>query len=179
MRLYVESILRDAREEQSSTHDEPVIRQPKPLSAAYLCFSSRTTGQPKAIKCTHSGIVSVLRGPVARLHVELGRRVAQTLAPPFDGALLEVFSALCYGGTLVLKDATELFEHLRVADSLLITPSLATELNLEDYPNLKYIYLGSEVLPQNTADSWSAAYAIVYNIYGPTECYIAASAQRV
>lgn len=177
--LCVETILRDAKEERQSRHDEPAARQPKPLSAAYICFSSGTTGQPKAIRCTHSGVVSVLRDPVARLHVEPGHRVAQTLAPAFDGALLEVFSALCYGGTLILKDATEPFEHFRVADSLLTTPSLAAELNPEDYPNLKYVYLASEVLPQHTADSWSAGHAITYNIYGPTECHMVASAQRV
>ncbi|KAH8696504.1 hypothetical protein BGW36DRAFT_274500, partial [Talaromyces proteolyticus] len=150
-----------------------------PLSAAYICFSSGSTGKPKAIQCTHSGVVSVLRDPVARLHVGPGHRVAQTLAPAFDGALLEVFSALCYGGMLILKDPTEPFEHLRVADSLLTTPSLAAELNPEDYPNLKYIYLCSEVLPQHTADRWSAGQANTYNIYGPTECHMVSSAQKV
>jgi amino acid adenylation domain-containing protein len=178
LRLCVESIRRDA-EDGREQNDEAATIQPNPPSAAYICFSSGTTGQPKAILCTHSGVVSVLRDAVARLHVKPGHRVAQTLAPSFDGALLEVFSALCYGGTLVLKDCLEPFANLRVADSLLITPSLAAELTPEDYPNLKYVYLCSEVLPQYLADRWSAGQAMVYNIYGPTECHMVASAQRV
>jgi gliotoxin/aspirochlorine biosynthesis peptide synthetase len=179
LKLCVETILREVKERQQNGYDEATIRQPKPLSPAYICFSSGSTGKPKAIQCTHSGVVGVLRSPVARLHVGPGHRVAQTLAPAFDGALLEVFSALCYGGTLILKDPREPFEHLRVADSLLTTPSLAAELNPEDYPNLKYIYLCSEVLPQQTADRWSAGQANTYNIYGPTECHMVASAQEV
>lgn len=180
MRLCVETILRDAKEERQSTHgDEPATRRLNPLSAAYICFSSGTTGQPKAIQCNHAGVVAVLRDPIARLNVEPGHRVAQTLAPAFDGALLETFSALCHGGTLVLKDVTEPFEHLRSADSLLITPFLAAELDPNDYPNLKYVYLASEVLPQHIADSWLAGNATTYNIYGPTECHMAATAQKL
>ncbi|OKL56190.1 hypothetical protein UA08_08442 [Talaromyces atroroseus] len=178
LKLCVETILREAQGRQQNGPD-PAIRQPKPLSAAYICFPSGSTGKPKAIQCTHSGVVSVLRDPVARLHVGLGVRVAQMLAPAFDGALQEVFSTLCYGGTLILKTPTEPFEHLRVADSVDMTPSLAAELNPEDYPNLKYIYLSAEVLPQHTADRWPAGQASVYNMCGPTECHMVSSAQKL
>lgn len=176
LKLCVETILREAKERQQN---KLVIRPPKPLSAAYICFSSGSTGKPKAIQCTHSGVVSVLRDPVARLQVRPGLRVAQMLAPAFDGALQEVFSALCYGGTLVLKSPTEPFEHLRVADSVDMTPSLAAELNPDDYPNLKYVYLSAEVLPQHIADRWSAGQASTYNMYGPTECHMVSSAQKL
>lgn len=186
LELCVETILREAEERRRSNHHhhpdpEPPAtrRQPKPLSAAYICFSSGSTGQPKAIQCTHSGAVGVLRDPVARLHSGPGHRVAQTLAPAFDAALLEVFSALCYGGTLILKSPAEPFEHLRAADSLLTTPSLAAELNPDDYPNLKYLYFSAEVLPQHTADRWSAGKVSAYNMYGPTECHMVCSAQRL
>ena len=183
MRLCVETILRNAEREQEEIGNEPgpaTTRQPKPLSSAYICFSSGTTGQPKAIRCTHAGVVSLLsRDLVARLHVSPGHRVAQNMAPAFDGALLEVFSALCFGGILVLKDPLEPFAHLRLVDSLFVTPSLAAELEPRDYHHLKYIYIGAEVLPQAIADRWSAGQAIVYNIYGPTECHMIATAQRV
>lgn len=179
LKLCVETILRDAQWRQRNGHYGLITRQSRPLSSAYICFSSGSTGKPKAIQCTHSGVVSVLRDPVARLHVQPGHRVAQSLAPAFDGALLETFSALCYGGTLVLKNPLDPFGNLQVSGSTIITPTLAVELNPEDYPNLEHIYLASEVLPQHTADRWSAGSSNAYNLYGPTECHMVCTAQKL
>jgi non-ribosomal peptide synthetase component F len=170
LRLCVETIVNT-----SSTGHPLTTRLATPLSPAYICFSSGTTGHPKAILCTHSGVIALLRDPIARLHVAPGHLVAQSLAPQFDGALLEVFSALCYGGTLVLKDPLNPFEHLRHVDSLMLTPSLAEELSPEEYVNdVKYVYMAGEVLPQSTADRWAVGTAEVWNVYGPTETHILA-----
>ncbi|WPH03572.1 nrps [Acrodontium crateriforme] len=178
LRLCVEELLQAAGTD-STTPQITSFRRHSPLSAAYICFSSGTTGKPKAIKCTNSGVVSLLTDPVARLGVMPGTRLAQTMAPPFDGAIQGVFSVLCYGGTLVLRDAMEPFEHLRVADTILTSPSFAAELNPGDYPNVRFVFLGSEVLPQHIADVWSAGREATYNVYGPTECHMVVTAQKI
>ncbi|SMR43108.1 unnamed protein product [Zymoseptoria tritici ST99CH_1E4] len=178
LRLCVDTLLNEATQSPSSSTLDP--RTPNPHSPAYICFSSGTTGTPKAILCTHSGVTSLLRSPIARLHVTPSHTVSQTLAPQFDGALLEVFATLCHGGTLLLKDPLNPFAHLYGVGSLMLTPSLALELDPEDFiHDVRYIYFAGEVLPQATADRWTKGKAEVYNVYGPTETHILATAQRV
>ncbi|SMQ46749.1 unnamed protein product [Zymoseptoria tritici ST99CH_3D7] len=178
LRLCVETLLKDGSETLPTTVPSP--RTFKPHASAYICFSSGTTGTPKAILCTHSGVVSLLHSSIARLHVTPSHTVSQTLAPQFDGALLEVFATLCHGGTLLLKDPLNPFAHLYGVGSLMLTPSLALELDPEDFiHDVRYIYFAGEVLPQATADRWTKGKAEVYNVYGPTETHILATAQRV
>ncbi|KJX98591.1 NRPS-like enzyme like protein [Zymoseptoria brevis] len=177
-RLCVETLLSEASQTPSSSTLTP--RSPNPHCSAYICFSSGTTGTPKAILCTHSGVTSLLCSPTARLHVTPSHTVSQTLAPQFDGALLEVFATLCHGGKLHLKDPLNPFAHLRGVGTMMLTPSLALELDPEDFiNNVRYIYFAGEVLPQATADRWAKGKAEVCNVYGPTETHILATAQRV
>ena len=152
---------------------------PKPWAGAYICFTSGSTGKPKGVICTHGGAIGMFQDLTARLHAGPGKGVAQILAPAFDGACLEIFSALFNGGTLLLKHREDPFGHLKLANSCFLTPSLATELDPHDFPHMEHLYLGSEVLPQPLADAWSSVMPHTYDIYGPTECSMVACAQVV
>ncbi|KAL6235270.1 hypothetical protein BDW75DRAFT_230453 [Aspergillus navahoensis] len=139
-----------------------------PEANAYLCFTSGSTGKPKGVLCTHRGLVAFQKDFEVRLHAEPGRRVAQTMSVSFDGSIHEIFSALSYGATLVLPNTEDPFSHLCDIDSCVFTPSFAATLDPNDYPNLRYVYLVGEQVPQDVNDRWAARVAL-YNMYGPTE----------
>ncbi|PWY64802.1 acetyl-CoA synthetase-like protein [Aspergillus eucalypticola CBS 122712] len=131
-------------------------------------------GVPKAVQLAHKGIMSLLSCPEGRLYSKPGWRIAQTLSLGFDCCVLEVLSATCFGGTLVLKDVNDPLAHLNKVDAMVSTPSLLATLDPEDYRNLQVVYLLGEALHQNLLDKWRPG-RVVHNCYGPAECTLFAT----
>ncbi len=146
----------------------PLRTRPRPWDRAYLIFTSGSTGKPKGVICSHQGLVAFQLDTSVRLKATVGVRVAQMMSVAFDGSIHELFSALSYGATLVLKSKEETFGHLKIVDSAILTPSVASVLHPGDFPRLKTLYLVGEPVPQRVCDTWGAE-KIVYNMYGPTE----------
>ncbi|KAF2204309.1 nonribosomal peptide synthase GliP-like protein [Delitschia confertaspora ATCC 74209] len=151
---------------------------PMPSAAAYVCFTSGSTGTPKGTICSHEGLVAFQRDLEVRLFAEPGVKVSQFMSVAFDGSIHEIFSALCYGGTLVLPPGDNLFDTLTKADSAILTPSVAEILDPDDFVGLKNIYLVGEQVKQSVADRWTGKKA-VYNMYGPTEGTCGATIKRL
>jgi hypothetical protein len=135
----VEHILR----EHTRSPIRPRRLSPFPEDGAYICFTSGSSGKPKAIQCTHKGLVAFLGSKEVRLNAEHGVRIAQTMSPVFDGSILEIFCALCFGATIFLPEdnASHPFEHVSGCDAALFTPSVGKVLNPNDYPGLKHVSL--------------------------------------
>lgn len=90
--------------------------------------------------CEHRGVVAIQSIEESRFRSKPGQRIAQFLAPGFDCGIHEIYSALCYGGTLVLrKDDMDPYAHLDSVDTALILPSVLAELDPADYPNIKLV----------------------------------------
>lgn len=88
----------------------------------------------------HRSLVATLKHPASRLHTEPGRRVMQFLAVGFDGSMMELFSTLCYGATLVLRaDDDDALAALQNVDIALLVPSALEGLAPADFSNLKYV----------------------------------------
>ncbi|RAL08588.1 acetyl-CoA synthetase-like protein [Aspergillus homomorphus CBS 101889] len=160
------------------------VREPwrvqRSSDAAYLCFTSGSTGVPKGVLCEHRGVVAYHSALETRLHSEPGRRIAQVLSTAFDGAIHEIFATLCYGGTLVLrKDDRDMFSHIRDVDVATLSPSVAAELDPNEFPNLEYVYLVGEPVPQRLVDRWATTKRTLYNGYGPTETTIIVCQQKL
>jgi acyl-CoA synthetase (AMP-forming)/AMP-acid ligase II len=83
--------------------------------------------------------------------------------------LVELFATLCYGGSLVLKDANDPFEHLKHVNAMVATPSLLSSFSPEDYTNLDVVLLAGEPVSQTLADTWAAKVPTLLNLYGPSE----------
>ncbi|KAK2023925.1 acetyl-CoA synthetase-like protein [Colletotrichum zoysiae] len=158
----------------------PPRRIPRCHDRAYLCFTSGSTGKPKGVMCTHRGLVAFQSDFEVRLRSSVGTRIAQVMSVAFDGAIHETFSALSYGATLVLREEGEeaRFSHLKTVDSAILTPSLASVLDPDDFPSLKAVYLVGEIVPRTVCDTW-AAKKVVYNMYGPTEATCGATIKRL
>jgi amino acid adenylation domain-containing protein len=134
---------------------------------AYLCFTSGSTGRPKGVICRHRGVVAFQKDLQVRLGARPGWRIAQFMSPAFDGSIHEIFSALSYGATLVLKNPSKPFAHLQQVDAAILTPSMAQSLDVADFPRLKSAYLVGEAVSQRVCDLW--AVKDLFNMYGPTE----------
>ncbi|OTB04087.1 hypothetical protein M426DRAFT_262558 [Hypoxylon sp. CI-4A] len=161
--LSVEEILQD-----TTVPANPRSGEACPESIAYICFTSGSTGKPKGVMCRHRGLVAFQKDFRVRLCARPGWRIAQFMSPGFDGSIHEIFSALSYGSTLVLKDISNPFDHLKRCDAAILTPSVAKVLEVDEFPNLKAVYLVGEAVPQTVCDTWAVRKQL-FNMYGPTE----------
>lgn len=158
---------------------EPVTaRRIRSDSIAYMCLTAGSTGTPKAVQCRHNGLVAFQTPFDVRLCARPGWRIAQFMSPAFDGSIHEIFSALSYGATLVLKDSEKPFEHLKTSNAAILTPSVAKVLHPEDFPNLQAVYLVGEAVPQDVCGIWASKFQL-FNMYGPTEATCGATIKRL
>ncbi|KAB8228305.1 nonribosomal peptide synthetase hasD [Aspergillus alliaceus] len=123
----------------------------------YWIFTSGTTGAPKGVPLHNLNILQVIENPDVRL----------AAAPGSDIATLEMFGTLCYGGTLVLKEHADPFEHLKRLQASVVTPSVLSACLPADYPLLDTVVIGGEAVPQSMAELWGAGRSL-RNGYGPS-----------
>ncbi|GAA5613798.1 non-ribosomal peptide synthetase [Streptomyces platensis] len=141
---------------------------------AYTIFTSGTTGRPKGVVVTHTGLAAFAANQAAHYGVEEGSRALQLASPSFDVSVAEFFWSLLCGGCLVVPEGTptgaELVEVLRERriSHLMIPPSVLAEVPRTALPELKVMITGAEVLPAELAGFWGRDRTLI-NAYGPTE----------
>ncbi|ABC28864.1 Non-ribosomal peptide synthetase modules and related protein [Hahella chejuensis KCTC 2396] len=169
----------------------PSQSAPADAQAAYLMFTSGTTGRPKGVLNTHAGVLRLVRR-ATYLDLPPGVRVAQAGATGFDASVFEIWAALLNGGCLqivdreVLLDSVELarFFRERKTDVALITTSLFSQLASDDpamFAPLSQLLVGGDVIsPKQVAAVYAACPGIVIlNAYGPTENGVISTVQRI
>ncbi|WP_164887330.1 non-ribosomal peptide synthetase [Hahella sp. KA22] len=169
----------------------PSQSAPADSQAAYLMFTSGTTGRPKGVLNTHAGVLRLVRR-TSYLDLSSGVRVAQAGATGFDASVFEIWAALLNGGCLqivdreVLLDSVELarFFRERKTDVALITTSLFSQLASDDpamFAPLSQLLVGGDVIsPKQVAAVYAACPGIVIlNAYGPTENGVISTVQRI
>ncbi|QIY56837.1 amino acid adenylation domain-containing protein [Streptomyces sp. RPA4-5] len=141
---------------------------------AYTIFTSGTTGRPKGVVVTHTGLAAFAANQAAHYGVGEGSRALQLASPSFDVSVAEFFWSLLCGGCLVVPEGTptgaELVEVLRERriTHLMIPPSVLAEVPRTALPELKVMITGAEVLPAELAGFWGRDRTLI-NAYGPTE----------
>ncbi len=175
--------------------DPPVLSRPLlPGDAAYLIFTSGTTGRPKGVSVPHRAIVNRLAWGRKTLGVGSSARVVLKTPDTFDVSVPEFFTPLIVGATIIVArdGAHKDPEHLaRVIRNRAITivhfvPSMLQAFldaghKLESFPHVRAVSFSGEALPAVAAATAGRLFdsAELFNLYGPTEAAVEVTAQHL
>lgn len=150
-----------------------------PDSAAYLMFTSGSTGEPKAIAVTHANLAYFLDAFTETTGLSADDTLLALTTHAFDISLPELLAPLTTGGTVViaprdaLRDGAELRRRLDPPEVTIAQATPATWRLLADAgwrPRPDFTVLcGGEALPADLADILAEGSAAAWNLYGPTE----------
>jgi|CXWL01.1.fsa_nt_gi amino acid adenylation domain-containing protein len=162
---------------------------PEPDDAAYLFFTSGTTGRPKAVVGRHRGLAHFLAWQRAAYDVGPGDRVGQLTALSFDVVLRDLFLPLTSGATLCLPPAElgvaspEAPRWLAAVGATVLhtVPSLvrawsAVPAGSVSLAALRVVFFAGEPLTAETVEGFRASFEVggrIVNLYGPTETTLA------
>ncbi|MDF5709057.1 MAG: amino acid adenylation domain-containing protein [Nostoc sp. S4] len=163
--------------------------------AAYIFFTSGTTGVPKGVLGCHKGMAHFLNWQRQTFKIGQQDRVAQLTGLSFDVVLRDIFLPLTSGATLCLPEEGDNLEPSRILPyleqeeiSILHTvPSLAQSW-LGNVPsgvflrNLRWLFFAGEPLKETLVLRWRDAFpesGEIVNLYGPTETTLAKCYYRV
>ncbi len=146
---------------------------------AYVIYTSGSTGKPKGVLIEHRGVVNVIEASIKKFAISRDSRVVQLASLNFDASVLEIFTALLSGASLLLVDSLVLMSGPELGRFLLengitamaIPPSLLDLVPTGDYPALRSIVVGGEACTAEIAARWSGA-RLFFNAYAPTEATI-------
>jgi amino acid adenylation domain-containing protein len=168
-----------AEEEAAAAADpsHPLDVEVTPADAAYVLYTSGSTGIPKGVIVPHRGI-GTSSAAAARVVVP-GARMLQSIPFTFDLFVMELGVTLLHGGCLVgvprerIVPGAEMAELLRAKriNALVAVPSMLRATPETELPELRTVFVAGEALPRSVARRWGAERDLV-NAYGPTETTI-------
>ncbi len=161
---------------------------PKPHDMAYVLFTSGSTGRPKGVMVSHASLARRLAWLSKTYGVTAADRSAQATQITFDPSLIELCLPLIHGGSValpapgrVLPESLAQFALTHGVTIMAFVPSTLIRF-LEAAANLPKLKLrvaccGGEVLSAELSNLYlNQTGARLYNVYGPTEATIFASA---
>ncbi|KAJ5379175.1 hypothetical protein N7509_012294 [Penicillium cosmopolitanum] len=146
-------------------------------NAAYVLFTSGSTGEPKGTLLEHRAFLSSSLAHGAGLCVFRDTRALQFAAHTFDASLAESLTPLIHGACVCipseedrLNDIVRFINEKRV-DQACFTPSFVGFIEIDSVPGLKSLVLAGEAMSQSQLATWSRIRLV--NGYGPTEASVA------
>jgi amino acid adenylation domain-containing protein len=151
-------------------------------AAAYILFTSGSTGSPKGVEISDTSLLNQLRWFISEFDLTGTDRYLHRTATCFDASVWEIWVPLLTGGTIVIHQqqrSLDLEEILRILVDeeitvVQFTPSLLRlAAGLDSFAaatSLRYLFCGGEVLqPELAASVQRTINATLVNLYGPTE----------
>ena len=161
---------------------------PAPADLAYVLFTSGSTGKPKGVMVEHATLSRRLEWLARVYDVDRRDRSAQATQITFDPALIELFLPLVCGASVALPPPGRLLPETLAAFAvehgvtiMAFVPATLSRF-LDGATNqsgmrLRVACCGGEVLAPELANRFLLATgARLYNVYGPTETSIFATA---
>ncbi|WP_327070531.1 amino acid adenylation domain-containing protein [Kitasatospora sp. NBC_01250] len=158
----------------------------QPDDLAYVLYTSGSTGRPKAVEVTHRNFLHFLDGIGTLLPAGAAERVLFSSRLSFDVAGLELFLPLTRGGRCVIAPDLWLPRPRALAalvngvrPSLVQATPVGWRLLLDAgarFDAEQTLLCGGDVLPTTLAARLAALPATAFNVYGPTESTVWATA---
>ncbi|MEV6240456.1 amino acid adenylation domain-containing protein [Lentzea sp. NPDC051838] len=155
---------------------------------AYMIYTSGSTGRPKGVLMPSRCVVNLLRWQEKTLEREPDSRTAQFTTSTFDVSVQEIFSALLFGGTLVIpsdevrRDPRALAAWLdaKKITRLFVPDSVLRALLDEDpsFASMRHVSQAGEPLTLDVRLRNFCAlrpWLRVHNHYGPAESHVITS----
>jgi amino acid adenylation domain-containing protein len=157
-----------------------------PDSLAYVIYTSGTTGVPNGVRLTHSGLVNMVTDQVRQFGIRKSDRVLQFASASFDASVSEIFMALCAGAQLLLpqrsiiRDQSQFMQYLHDAGVSVLTlpPSYLASIDWHGLSCLRVLISAGERLNAKAALELSTKLNF-FNAYGPTECTVCATINKI
>jgi amino acid adenylation domain-containing protein len=152
-----------------------------PQHPAYVIHTSGSTGVPKGVVITHSGLPTLVRSTASLPRSRYGARLLQFASATFDASVWEVLTALGSGATLVMmhgesRTGSALCDVLieRAVTHALLPPVVLPTIEADASVPLETLIVGGEACTSELAAIWSRGRCMV-NAYGPTESSVYAT----
>lgn len=164
--------------------------------AAYIMFTSGSTGFPKGAVITHGNLLNFIKWSKECFDFSEDDRLTNVNPLYFDNSVFDIYSSLFTGACLVPFSKSEVAEPKKFVDkvaavgctSWFSVPSLLIYLTTmklivpETMPTVKRYIFGGEGYPKQKLKALFDAYsghAELFNVYGPTECTCICSCYRI
>lgn len=163
----------------------------QPISAAYLVYTSGSTGEPKAVEVGHPAVVNHARAMIRRFELTSNDRVLQFHTLAFDAAYEEIFPAWVAGACVVVESQARevgipaILEKLKECQITVlniptsywhILTSQIGGLDLSFPSSVRLLVVGGEPASAAVYHNWRRLVPACrwINTYGPTEATITA-----
>lgn len=171
--------------------EAPDARGVRSQDAAYLLFTSGSTGEPKGVAVSHANARSYVGDAVRRCRIGEGDRVSQFFDLTFDLSVHDMF--VCWWGGACLYCVPE--AHTKAPAKFIRDRRLTVWFSVPSvvgvmrglrllrpgcFPELRLSLFCGEPLPAGAARAWqeAAPRSVVENLYGPTEATVAVTSYR-
>lgn len=167
---------------------------PEPADMAYLIYTSGSTGVPKGVKISHKALRGFVSAAIGVYDFKESDRVLQFSNLGFDASIEEVFTTLCVGGTLFLRNEEMLDPEVLlkyVSDNSITVLDFPTTFwrqvimtsSEDNFPeSVRAVIIGGEAVSNSDFELWQnhpSNKARLFNTYGPTETTVVATVFEV
>ena len=147
---------------------EPLPLLKRGFSEVYMIYTSGTTGQPKGVSVPFKALYSYCQTVCHPENFQISDQsvILQFASISFDASVLEIYSSLFYGGTLVIAQNEErhnamLLHNLIQEKGITFTfmpPSLLAIFPDYDFPAMETLSAGGEAIPHSLTSKIAGKY---------------------
>ncbi|WP_084531625.1 amino acid adenylation domain-containing protein [Nocardia miyunensis] len=160
--------------------DDERLRPLRASNTAYVVFTSGSTGVPKGVGVTHSGVADLVSGMCDDREPGRPSRVLHFASPSFDASLLEILMAVGRAGAVIVAptdiygggELAELLRSQRVTHAFM-TPAALASVDPSGLDDLRMVVSGGDEVPAELVNRWSGTDVSGVRefrvLYGPTE----------